>query len=290
MAGEDQHFIGEAFPGRRHQGRVPAPGAAARSGQDRPRQRRGRRRSRFATCSNRYDELNAKLGEDLPPDEMEKVLEEQGKVQDRIDQTNAWELDSQLEQAMDALRLPPADADGDDAVGRRAPPRRALPAAAERAGPAAARRADEPSRRRIGRVARASPRGVSRHRRRGHARSLLPRQRRRLDPRARSRPRHPVGGQLLVVARAEAEPPGAGREGRDEAAADAAARAGMDPDVAARAPGQGQGPPERLRGAAQPGHGAEDRQRRDLHPARPAPRRCRRRGPRPAQGVRRRCC
>jgi ATP-binding cassette ChvD family protein len=42
---------------------------------------------------------------------MEKVLEEQGKVQDRIDQTNAWELDSQLEQAMDALRLPPADAE-----------------------------------------------------------------------------------------------------------------------------------------------------------------------------------
>ena len=54
--------------------------------------------------------MNLKLCEDLPPDEMEKVLEEQGKVQDRIDQTNAWELDSQLEQAMDALRLPPADA------------------------------------------------------------------------------------------------------------------------------------------------------------------------------------
>ena len=88
---------------------------------------------------NRYDELNLKLCEDLPPDEMEKVLEEQGKVQDRIDQTNAWELDSQLEQAMDALRLPPADADGDHAVGRRAAPRGAVPAAAERAGPAAAR-------------------------------------------------------------------------------------------------------------------------------------------------------
>ena len=38
------------------------------------------------------------------------MLDEQGRVQDRIDQTNAWELDSQLEQAMDALRLPPADA------------------------------------------------------------------------------------------------------------------------------------------------------------------------------------
>src|SRR5262249_20698980 len=60
---------------------------------------------------NRFDELNMKLGEDLPAEEMDKVLEEQGKVQDRIDQLNAWELDSQLEQAMDALRLPPADAD-----------------------------------------------------------------------------------------------------------------------------------------------------------------------------------
>ena len=165
---------------------------------------------------NRYDELNLKLCEDLPPDEMEKVLDEQGKVQDRIDQTNAWELDSQLEQAMDALRLPPADADSDDAVGRRATPRGAVPAAAERAGPAAARRADEPSGRRVGGVARAAPGGVPGHGRRGDPRPLLPRQRRRLDPRARSRPRHPVGGQLLLVARAEAAPAGAGREGREQ--------------------------------------------------------------------------
>ena len=60
---------------------------------------------------NRYDEINAKLGEDLSPDEMDKVLEEQGSLQDRIDATNAWDLDSQLELAMDSLRLPPADAD-----------------------------------------------------------------------------------------------------------------------------------------------------------------------------------
>src|SRR5471030_914004 len=59
----------------------------------------------------RYDEVNAKLGEDLSPDEMEKVLDEQGKLQDRIDASNAWDLDSQLELAMDALRLPPPDAD-----------------------------------------------------------------------------------------------------------------------------------------------------------------------------------
>src|SRR5213596_1873254 len=59
----------------------------------------------------RYDELNAKLGEDLAPDEMEKVLEEQGKVQDRIEAANGWDLDSRLELAMDALRLPPGEAD-----------------------------------------------------------------------------------------------------------------------------------------------------------------------------------
>jgi energy-dependent translational throttle protein EttA len=59
----------------------------------------------------RYDELNMKLGEDLPPEEMDKVLEEQGRLQDRIDATNAWDLDSQLELAMDALRCPPPDAD-----------------------------------------------------------------------------------------------------------------------------------------------------------------------------------
>src|SRR6476660_2781014 len=59
----------------------------------------------------RFDEINAKFGEDLSPEEMDKVLEEQSKVQDKIDASNAWDLDSRLELAMDALRLPPPDAD-----------------------------------------------------------------------------------------------------------------------------------------------------------------------------------
>jgi ATP-binding cassette ChvD family protein len=59
----------------------------------------------------RYDDLNAKLGEDLDPDAMEKVLEELGKLQDTIEAVGAWDLDSKLDLAMDALRLPPADAD-----------------------------------------------------------------------------------------------------------------------------------------------------------------------------------
>jgi ATP-binding cassette ChvD family protein len=59
----------------------------------------------------RYDEVNARLGEDLSPEAMEKLLDEQGKLQDKIDASNAWDLDSQLELAMDALRLPPPDAE-----------------------------------------------------------------------------------------------------------------------------------------------------------------------------------
>src|SRR5437667_10177059 len=58
----------------------------------------------------RFDEINEKFAGDISPDEMEKVLEEQARVQDRIEAAGAWDLDSQLELAMDALRLPPPDA------------------------------------------------------------------------------------------------------------------------------------------------------------------------------------
>jgi ATP-binding cassette ChvD family protein len=58
----------------------------------------------------RYDAVNARLGEDLSAEEMEKALDEQARIQDRIDAVNAWDLDSRLELAMDALRLPPPDA------------------------------------------------------------------------------------------------------------------------------------------------------------------------------------
>src|SRR4051812_33182628 len=59
----------------------------------------------------RFDEVNLKLGEDLKPGEMEKLLDEQGKLQDAIDAAGGWDLDRTLEIAMDALRLPPPDAD-----------------------------------------------------------------------------------------------------------------------------------------------------------------------------------
>jgi ATP-binding cassette ChvD family protein len=59
----------------------------------------------------RYDELNEKLGSEMSPEEMEKVLEEHGRVQDALEAKGGWDLDRTLEIAMDALRLPPGDAD-----------------------------------------------------------------------------------------------------------------------------------------------------------------------------------
>jgi sulfate-transporting ATPase len=110
MAGEDTSFLGEAFPadgisiGFLHQepklnaaktvlGNVEEGVASTRA------------------LLTRYDDLNAKLGEELSPEEMDKVLDEQSRIQDKIDAANAWDLDSRLELAMDALRLPPPDAD-----------------------------------------------------------------------------------------------------------------------------------------------------------------------------------
>ena len=58
-----------------------------------------------------YEQLSDKLGEVTDPDQMEKLLNRQAIVQDKIDHCNAWELDRQIEVAMDAMNLPPGDAD-----------------------------------------------------------------------------------------------------------------------------------------------------------------------------------
>ena len=58
----------------------------------------------------RFDAINAKLGEPMDGDAMEKLLDEQAKVQDAIDAAGAWDLDRNIEIAMDAMRLPPGDA------------------------------------------------------------------------------------------------------------------------------------------------------------------------------------
>jgi ATP-binding cassette ChvD family protein len=110
MAGEDTEFIGEAFP---------ATGISVGYLPQEPRLDPKKNVlgnveegvSEIRALLNRYDEINAKFAEDLSPEEMDKVLEEQGKIQDRIEAANGWDLDSRLELAMDALRLPSADAE-----------------------------------------------------------------------------------------------------------------------------------------------------------------------------------
>src|SRR5499425_2707779 len=110
MAGEDTSFLGEAFPadgisvGFLHQEPRLDPKKTVLGNVEEG-------VAEIKALLARYDDVNAKLGEDLSPEEMDKVLEEQSRIQDKIDATNAWDLDSRLELAMDALRLPPPDAD-----------------------------------------------------------------------------------------------------------------------------------------------------------------------------------
>ena len=110
MAGEDKNFSGEAWMGDGysvgflHQEPKLDPAKTVLGNVEEG-------AAEIKALLTRYDELNAKLGEDLSPDQMDKVIDEQAKVQDKIEAANAWDLDSRLDLAMDALRPPPGDAD-----------------------------------------------------------------------------------------------------------------------------------------------------------------------------------
>ncbi len=56
-----------------------------------------------------FDEINMKFSEPLSPDELDQLIEDQGQLQDKLDHMNAWDLDSRLDLAMDALRCPPGE-------------------------------------------------------------------------------------------------------------------------------------------------------------------------------------
>jgi ATP-binding cassette ChvD family protein len=59
---------------------------------------------------DRFEAVNARFGEELSPEEMDALIAEQGELQDKIDQADAWDLDRTVEIAMDALRCPPGEA------------------------------------------------------------------------------------------------------------------------------------------------------------------------------------
>jgi len=110
MAGVETSFVGEAFPGQGVSiGYLPQEPVLNPAKDVRGNVEEGV--AEIKALLDRYDAVNAKLGEDLSPEEMDKVMDEQSRLQDRIDATNAWDLDSRLDLAMDALRCPPPDAD-----------------------------------------------------------------------------------------------------------------------------------------------------------------------------------
>ena len=245
MAGEDTRFVGEAFPAEGIKiGFLPQEPRLNAALDVRGNVEQGVAEVR--ALLERYDEINAKFAEDLSPDEMDKVLAEQGRVQDRIDQVGAWEIDSQIEMAMDALRCPPGDADVATLSGgerRRVALCQLLLSAPDLL------LLDEPTNHLDaesvawlehflhdypGTVVAVT-----------HDRYFLDNVAGWILELDRGS-RHPVAGQLLVVARSEAAAPRARREGRVEAAAHPAARARVDPTVAPRPAGQGQGAPHRL--------------------------------------------
>jgi ATP-binding cassette ChvD family protein len=110
MAGVEHDYIGEAFAGQGVSiGFLPQEPQLNSAKDVRGNVEEGVAETK--ALLEKYDAINMKLGEDLSPEEMDKVLDEQSRLQDRIDATNAWDLDSRLDLAMDALRLPPPDAD-----------------------------------------------------------------------------------------------------------------------------------------------------------------------------------
>ncbi len=110
MAGVDKEFLGEAMP---------APGLKIGYLAQEPhldpaktvKENVDEGVSTTRALLKRFEDISIKLGEDMSEDKMNKLLEEQGKLQDQIEACNAWELDHQVDMAMDALRCPPGDAD-----------------------------------------------------------------------------------------------------------------------------------------------------------------------------------
>ncbi|MBV8760326.1 MAG: energy-dependent translational throttle protein EttA [Deltaproteobacteria bacterium] len=110
MAGEDKDFLGEAWP---------APGLKIGYLAQEPhldpkktvKENVDEGVAETRKLLQRFEEVSMKLGEEMSDDKMNKLLEEQSRLQDQIEAVNAWELDHQVDMAMDALRCPPGDAD-----------------------------------------------------------------------------------------------------------------------------------------------------------------------------------
>jgi energy-dependent translational throttle protein EttA len=108
LAGEDKEFVGET---------VPSPGYTVGYLEQEPRLDESKTAREIVEQGvqetidliKEFDEINEKFAEPMTDDEMNSLLERQGAVQEKLDQAGAWDIDSRLEMAMDALRCPPGD-------------------------------------------------------------------------------------------------------------------------------------------------------------------------------------
>ncbi len=110
MAGVDKDFLGEArpLPGTRI-GYLPQEPQLDASKDVRGNVEEAVAESR--AILKQFEDLSARFAEPMDDDEMARLLEKQGNLQERIDALGLWELDHKVDMAMDALRLPPGDAD-----------------------------------------------------------------------------------------------------------------------------------------------------------------------------------
>ncbi|MFT6834947.1 MAG: sulfate-transporting ATPase [Francisellaceae bacterium] len=110
MAGIDKDFIGEAAPRKGIKiGYLPQEPKLDLNKSVKENVEEGM--SELKDILNKFDEISMKFCEPMSDDEMEKLLVEQGELQNKIDAVGGWELDRKIEIAADALRLPPWDAD-----------------------------------------------------------------------------------------------------------------------------------------------------------------------------------
>src|SRR5262245_28629209 len=110
MAGVDRDFLGEAFPAKGLRiGYLPQEPQLDTDKDVRGNVEEGVAETR--ALLGRFEEVSTRLAEPLDAGVMEKLLEEQARLQDQIDAANAWDLDHTVELAMDALRVPPGDMD-----------------------------------------------------------------------------------------------------------------------------------------------------------------------------------
>jgi energy-dependent translational throttle protein EttA len=116
MAGVDKDFLGEArpLPGTRI-GYLPQEPQLDATKDVRGNVMDGVREQQ--AILDQFNEITGKFAEPMDDDEMTRLLEKQGNLQERIDALGLWELDHKVDMAMDALRLPPGDADVDKISG-----------------------------------------------------------------------------------------------------------------------------------------------------------------------------